>query len=54
MKEGTNHEFRYRGITAGASLRLHKTLKAGAFYRTQQGSATTMTGPSRLSTSGNG
>ena len=35
--EDTNHEFRYRGLTAGTYLRLHKNLKAGAFYRIQQG-----------------
>jgi len=35
--EDTNHEFRYRGLTAGAYLRLHKNFKAGAFYRIQQG-----------------
>jgi hypothetical protein len=35
--EDADHEFRYRGLTAGAYLRLHKNLKAGAFYRIQQG-----------------
>ncbi|UCF98884.1 MAG: hypothetical protein JSV89_04925 [Spirochaetaceae bacterium] len=35
--EDANTEFRYRSLTAGAYLRLHKNLKAGAFYRIQQG-----------------
>jgi hypothetical protein len=30
-------EFRYRALTAGSYVRLHKNLKAGAFYRVQQG-----------------
>lgn len=35
--EDTELEFRYRSLTAGAYLRLHKNLKVGAFYRVQQG-----------------
>jgi hypothetical protein len=35
--EDTNLEFRYRALTAGTYIRLHKNLKAGAFYRIQQG-----------------
>jgi len=35
--EDTNLEFRYRSLTAGAYIRLLKNLKAGAFYRIQQG-----------------
>ena len=35
--EDTDLEFRYRSLTAGAYLRLLKNLKAGAFYRIQQG-----------------
>jgi hypothetical protein len=35
--EDTDLEFRYRSITAGTYLRLLKNLKAGAFYRIQQG-----------------
>lgn len=35
--EGTNREFRYRGLSAGAYLRLNRNLKVGAFYRIQQG-----------------
>jgi hypothetical protein len=35
--EDTNLEFRFRSLTAGAYLRLLKNLKAGAFYRIQQG-----------------
>ena len=35
--EDTNLEFRYRSLTAGAYVRLLKNLKAGAFYRIQQG-----------------
>ena len=35
--EGENLEFRYRSLTAGAYFRLLKNLKAGAFYRVQQG-----------------
>jgi len=35
--EDTNLELRYRSLTAGAYVRLLKNLKAGAFYRIQQG-----------------
>jgi hypothetical protein len=35
--EDTDHEFRYRALTAGSYYRLHKNLKAGAFYRLQWG-----------------
>jgi hypothetical protein len=35
--EDSNLEFRYRSLTAGAYFRLLKNLKAGAFYRLQQG-----------------
>ena len=35
--EDTNLEFRYRSLTAGAYIRILKNLKAGAFYRIQQG-----------------
>jgi hypothetical protein len=35
--EDTDLEFRYRSLTAGTYLRLLKNLKAGAFYRIQQG-----------------
>ena len=35
--EDPNLEFRYRGVTAGAYIRLLKNLKVGAFYRIQQG-----------------
>jgi hypothetical protein len=35
--EDTDLEFRYRSLTAGAYVRLLKNLKAGAFYRIQQG-----------------
>ena len=35
--EDTDLEFRYRSLTAGAYFRLLKNLKAGAFYRLQQG-----------------
>ena len=35
--EDENLEFRYRSLTAGAYLRLLRNLKAGAFYRVQQG-----------------
>jgi hypothetical protein len=35
--EDSNLEFRYRSLTAGAYFRPLKNLKAGAFYRIQQG-----------------
>ena len=35
--EGENREFRYRSLTAGTYVRLHRNLKAGLFYRLQQG-----------------
>jgi len=35
--EDENLQFRYRSLTAGAYIRLLKNLKAGAFYRVQQG-----------------
>jgi hypothetical protein len=35
--EETNLEFRYRSLTAGTYVRILKNLKAGAFYRIQQG-----------------
>jgi len=35
--EDENLEFRYRSLTAGAYIRLLRNLKAGAFYRVQQG-----------------
>lgn len=35
--EEENLEFRYRSLTAGAYIRVLKNLKAGAFYRVQQG-----------------
>ncbi len=35
--EDANHQFRYRALTAGSYLRLHRNLKVGAFYRLQAG-----------------
>ena len=52
--EDTNHEFRYRGLTAGTYLRLHKNLKAGLSTESSRGPAKTMTGSSRLPMFGNG
>jgi len=35
--DGAAQELGYRSLTAGAYVRLHKNLKAGVFYRVQQG-----------------